>query len=126
MKIKLLLIGKTVDKNLIKLIDEYQSRIKRYIPYEVIVIPELKNRKKMTVEQQKTKEAELVFSKINGSDDLILLDERGNTFTSVEFSGFLEKKCCFQIKVWFLLLEVRMVFQTHSTSELSCLFHSRQ
>lgn len=92
MKIKLILIGKTVDKNLIKLIDEYQNRLKHYIPFEEIVIPELKNTKKMTIEQQKEKETELIFTKISSADDLILLDENGETFTSVKFSKFLEKK----------------------------------
>ncbi|NLO71368.1 MAG: 23S rRNA (pseudouridine(1915)-N(3))-methyltransferase RlmH [Porphyromonadaceae bacterium] len=92
MKIKLILIGKTSDSRLLGLIDEYVSRLKYYISFEQIVIPELKNAKSMPVDLQKEKEADLILSKIAASDDLVLLDEHGKMLTSVGFSEYLSKK----------------------------------
>lgn len=92
MKIKLLMIGKTTDISLSKLIDEYVGRLKYYVPLEQIIIPELKNIKNMRVDQQKEKEAELILNKLGGSDELILLDEKGKQLTSKGFSEFLSKK----------------------------------
>jgi 23S rRNA (pseudouridine1915-N3)-methyltransferase len=74
------------------LIDEYVSRLKYYISFEQIVIPELKNAKSMPVDLQKEKEADLILSKIAASDDLVLLDEHGKMLTSVGFSEYLSKK----------------------------------
>ena len=80
-----------LDTKLIALFDEYVSRLKHYIVFEQIIIPELKNAKNLTFEQQKDKEGELILSKISNSDDVILLDERGKQFTSVNFASFLSK-----------------------------------
>ena len=92
MKIKLLMIGKTTDSRLEGLIEMYAARLKHYIVYEQIIIPELKNAKNIPIDQQKEKEADLILNKVGGSDDLILLDEKGKQFTSKAFSLFLEKK----------------------------------
>ncbi len=59
MKIKLLAIGKTDDKNLHQLIDTYQKRLKHYIKCELVVIPDIKNAKNLSENQQKEKEGEL-------------------------------------------------------------------
>ena len=64
MKIKLLAIGKTDNKNLIKLIDEYQNRLKHYIKFELEIIPDIKNVKNLSEIQQKEKEGELILSKL--------------------------------------------------------------
>jgi 23S rRNA (pseudouridine1915-N3)-methyltransferase len=92
MKIKLLAIGKTDNPQLIKLIDEYQNRLKHYIKFEFEIITDLKNAKKISEIQQKEKEGELILSKLQKTDHLILLDEKGQHFTSIEFSKYLQKK----------------------------------
>ena len=92
MKIKLLAIGKTDNPQLIKLIDEYQNRLKHYIKFELEIIADLKNAKKISEIQQKEKEGELILSKLQKTDHLILLDEKGQHFTSIEFSKYLQKK----------------------------------
>ena len=92
MKIKLLAIGKTDNKHLIQLIEEYQNRLKHYIKFELEVIPDIKNVKKLSEVQQKEKEGALILSKLQNTDDLVLLDDKGKQFTSIEFSQYLQKK----------------------------------
>lgn len=92
MKITFLVVGKTTDQHLIKLQEDYQSRLKHYIGFETLVIPELKNTKNISESEQKEKEADLILKNINNGDEIILLDEKGKQFTSVGFSDFLSKK----------------------------------
>lgn len=92
MKIKLLVIGKTDNKNLLQLINEYQNRLQHYIKFDLEVIPDLKNAKNLSEQQQKEKEGALILSKLNSSDFLILLDEKGKEFRSLNFADFLQKK----------------------------------
>lgn len=92
MKIKLLAIGKTDNKNLIALIDEYQNRLKHYIKFELEIIPDIKNVKNLSEVQQKEKEGELILSKLQNTDQLVLLDDKGNAYSSIQFSQYLQKK----------------------------------
>ncbi len=92
MKIQLLAIGKTDSKELQKLIEIYQNRLKHYVKFEINVIPDIKNTKKLSEEQQKEKEGELILSKLKPTDELILLDDKGKEFTSIQFSKYLQKK----------------------------------
>lgn len=92
MKIKLLAIGKTDNKQLIQLIDEYKNRLKHYIKFEFEVISDIKNVKNLSEQQQKEKEGELILSKLQNTDQLVLLDDKGKQFTSLEFSQYLQKK----------------------------------
>ena len=92
MNIKLITIGKTDNKNLQSLIDEYTKRLSFYVKFELEIIPDIKNVKNFSEAQQKEKEGELILSKIAPTDHLILLDENGKTFSSVGFSEFLQKK----------------------------------
>lgn len=92
MKLHFIVIGKTTDKHLDALLTDYSSRLKHYIPFDMEVIPELKNAKALTFEQQKEKEAELLFKSLKEGDYLVLLDEGGKEFRSVEFAAYLEKK----------------------------------
>ena len=92
MNIKLITIGKTDNKNLQSLIDEYTKRLSFYVKFELEIIPDIKNVKNLSEAQQKEKEGELILSKITPTDHLILLDENGKTFSSVGFSEFLQKK----------------------------------
>ena len=92
MKIKLLCIGKTDDKNLVKLKTNYQLRLQHYIKFEMEIIPDIKKTKNLSENQQKELEGELILKKLKPTDKLILLDEKGYEFRSVEFSRFLQKK----------------------------------
>lgn len=92
MNIKLLAIGKTDDKNLQILIEQYQKRLSFYVKFDLEVIPDIKNVKNLSEKEQKEKEGELILSKITPTDQLILLDENGKSFSSVGFSDYLQKK----------------------------------
>lgn len=102
MKIILLTVGKTTDYNLIKLQEDYQNRLKFYIHFETITVPELKNTKNLSVGEQLEKEADMLLKQFDTNDEIILLDEKGKQFTSVGFSEFLSKKMLSSVK--------RMVF----------------
>ncbi len=92
MKITLLTVGKT-DRDWVKQgLDIYTSRLKHYIPFNIVEIPELKNVSSMSHEQIKVKEGDLILRNIRPVDDLILLDERGKTYSSVEFAKLLQDK----------------------------------
>jgi len=104
MKIKLLTIGKTDNKHLIQLIEEYQNRLKHYIKFELEVIPDIKNVKNLSEVQQKEKEGALILSKLQNTDDLVLLDDKGKQFTSIEFSQYLQKKMNSGIKQLVLVI----------------------
>ena len=104
MKIKLLAIGKTDNKQLIQLIDEYQKRLKHYIKFELEIIPDIKNVKNLSEVQQKEKEGELILNKLQNTDQLLLLDDKGKEFTSIEFSKFLQKKMNSGIKQLVLVI----------------------
>lgn len=92
MKISLLVIGKTDAHYFIDSIKEYQSRLEHYIPFEIIVIPDLKNTKNLNIDQQKEKEGELILKAIQPGDQIVLLDEHGKEYTSLQFSSYIEKK----------------------------------
>lgn len=92
MNIRLLAIGKTDNKALQSLIDDYTKRLSFYVKFDLEVIPDIKNVKNLSESQQKEKEGELILSKIAPTDQLVLLDENGSTFSSVKFSDYLQKK----------------------------------
>jgi len=92
MNIRLIAIGKTDNKALQSLIDDYTKRLSFYVKFDLEIIPDIKNVKSLSEAQQKEKEGELILSKITPTDQLILLDENGKTFSSVGFSDFLQKK----------------------------------
>ena len=92
MNIKLIAIGKTDNKSLQSLIDDYTKRLSFYIKFELEIIPDIKNVKNLSEAQQKDKEGELILSKLSATDQLVLLDENGTTFSSVGFSDYLQKK----------------------------------
>ena len=92
MNIKLIVIGKTDNINLNALIEEYTKRLRFYIKFDLEVIPDIKNVKNLSESEQKTKEGQLILEKLTPTDQLILLDENGKEFNSIEFSDFLQKK----------------------------------
>jgi 23S rRNA (pseudouridine1915-N3)-methyltransferase len=92
MKIKLLAIGKTDSKNLLPLIEEYSKRLGFYVPFSFEIIPDIKNSKNLSEKQQKIAEGAEILKRIEKSDTMIILDEKGKTYSSVQFSEFLQKK----------------------------------
>lgn len=92
MKITLLSIGKTEDAYIREGIDKYLKRLKHYTKLELVDLPELKNTKALTQDQQKVKEAEMILKKTTNTDFLILLDEKGMEFSSSQFASYLDKK----------------------------------
>ena len=92
MKITLLVVGKTTSAQVESLIQEYQKRLAHYIPFTLQVVPELKNTKALTPDQQKQAEGELILRAVAQSADLVLLDEHGKEFRSIEFADYIQKK----------------------------------
>ena len=92
MKTILIQVGKTVNKNIQALIDDYAARLRHYVGFEMVIIPELKNTKALTFEQQKEAEGELILRHLQAGDYVVLLDEHGKEMRSVEFSAWMEKK----------------------------------
>jgi len=92
MKIDLVLVGKSYQKYLQEGIDIYLKRLKHYCQFEMKVIPDLKSTKSLSEEQQKEKEGELILNQLKDSDFVILLDERGESLSSVDFAQLIEKR----------------------------------
>lgn len=92
MNIRLIAIGKTDNKHLLSLIGEYTKRLSFYVKFELEVIPDIKNAKNLSEAQQKEKEGELILSKTQLSDHLVVLDEKGKSFSSVAFADELQKR----------------------------------
>jgi 23S rRNA (pseudouridine1915-N3)-methyltransferase len=88
----LLVVGKTDEQALSDLSRKYEKRIQSYIGFEFQIIQDVKNTKNLSVNEQKNKEGELILSKLSATDFVILLDEKGKEYTSVDFSQFLQKK----------------------------------
>lgn len=92
MKTELIMVGKTVDKLYTKGIGDYQERIGHYMPFNITVIPALKNTKSLSEDQQKQAEGELILRLIQPSDTVVLLDEHGAERTSMEMATWLTRK----------------------------------
>ncbi len=91
MKITLIFVGKTVKPFLIAAENEYDKRLKRYVKVEEVIIPELKNASKLSENEIKTKEGVLILEKIISSDEVVLLDDKGTQFTSIQMSEWINK-----------------------------------
>ncbi len=92
MKVALIVVGRTVEKHYITAINDYIERTKHFISFDMEVISELKNTKSLTMDQQKEKEGELILKSFQPGDVIVLLDEFGKEFRSVDFANWLEKK----------------------------------
>lgn len=92
MKIELWAIGKTNEKYLEEGINLYLKRLKHYLNFEFVIIPDVKQAGNLNPNQLKVKEGEVIITKLKNEDFLILLDERGDSFTSEAFATFLEQK----------------------------------
>lgn len=92
MKITLLVVGKTTNTALEAMISDYQKRLTHYVPFELRILPELKNAKSLSFEQQKQAEGEMILKSVAPSSQVILLDEHGKEYRSVEFASWMEKQ----------------------------------
>ncbi|MDY6380613.1 MAG: 23S rRNA (pseudouridine(1915)-N(3))-methyltransferase RlmH [Bacteroidales bacterium] len=92
MRITLLVVGKTTDPRLQSLIEDYQQRLKHYIPFEFVVVPDIKNAKTLSTDQLKSAEGQAILAALTPSMDVLLLDEHGREFRSIEYADFLQKK----------------------------------
>lgn len=104
MTIKIIAIGKTDSRELDQLISIYTNRLSHYINFEITIIPDIKNAKNLSEDQQKVKEGELILKELKPTDELILLDEKGKEYTSVGFSEFIQKKLNSGIKQLVLVI----------------------
>ncbi len=86
------MVGKTVSPNFVMSINDYLERIKHYMPFEIITIPEIKNTKNLSEDQQKEREGDLILKNIQQSDTVVLLDEHGKEMRSIEFAKWTEAK----------------------------------
>lgn len=92
MKTVLLVVGRTVESHFITAIQDYIQRTKRYIQFDMEVIPELKNTKSLSMEVQKDKEGELIVKALQPGDVIVLLDEGGKEMRSIEFADYMKRK----------------------------------
>ena len=92
MKTELIVVGKTTNKHFIAAINDYLERIGHYMPVSVTVIPELRNAKSLSQQQQKDKEGEAILRLLQPSDTVVLLDERGKEPRSIELADWLQRQ----------------------------------
>lgn len=92
MKTELIVVGKTTDKHFIAGIKNYKERIVHYLPFEIMTIPEIKDTKHLSEDQQKTCEGKLILKQLQVSDTVVLLDEHGTEYRSIEYARWLQKK----------------------------------
>ena len=92
MKIKLIVVGKTNAKYLLEGEKEYENRLKHYTKFEEIIITDVKQSVKLSENELKKKESKLILGKLENSDHVILLDDKGKSYSSVEFANFLQQK----------------------------------
>ncbi len=92
MKIVLLSVGKTDNLQFAQLIDEYRKRVNFYIPFDIQIVPDIKNRKTISEKEQKTAEGMFLLKCLMPTDHVVLLDDKGKQYSSTEFALYLEKK----------------------------------
>jgi len=98
MKIALIHTGKTNERHVSEGIEIYSLRIKKYTGFEIITIPDLKNTRNMSGQEQKTKEGNKILQSVGKDDYVVLLDERGKELRTSEFAGWLEKRFTASVK----------------------------
>lgn len=92
MKTTLIVVGRTVEPHFITAIADYTQRTRRYLSFDIEVIPELKNTKSLTAEVQKEKEGDLILKALQPGDVVVLLDEGGKEMRSMEFAEYMRQK----------------------------------
>ena len=118
MKVVLLVVGKTDEEYLVEGISKYQKRLQHYIQFDIFEIPNIKNTKNLSRFELKKKEGELILKRLNASDHLVLLDNKGEDFTSVKFAG--------KLQAWMLSSKKRLVFVVGGPYGFSDDLHQRK
>ncbi len=103
MKLHLLVVGKTTSRELDTLIADYVGRLSHYAQFQLLVIPELKNTKSLTEAQQKQREGELILQTVPATADMILLDEHGVEYRSLELAQWLQKRLSAGRDLWLVI-----------------------
>lgn len=91
MRITLLCVGKTDDSQLVAIVDKFQQRLKHYVPFRMVSIPDVKHTKHLRADQQRAREADAILKQLSPGDHVVLLDERGKEYRSVDFAAYLNK-----------------------------------
>lgn len=92
MQITVIAIGKTDRTELEQLMAVYTKRLNHYVKFEIVLIPDIRNRKNLSEDQQREKEGELLLAQLGPTDTLVLMDERGTQYSSMDFAQYLQKK----------------------------------
>lgn len=92
MNVQLIVVGKTDSKQVASIVDEYKARLGHYVRFDIAVVPDLKSTKSLSEEQQKRAEGEAIMRLLNTSDYVVLMDERGEQYSSEEFAAWMEKR----------------------------------
>ncbi len=98
MKIVLLTVGKTTAKNIVSGIEMYTERIRHYVPFELVSIPDLKSTAALSADQQKVREGQGIITALNPGDRVVLLDERGEMLTSRKFAQRFQQRMSAGVK----------------------------
>ena len=98
MKIVLLTVGKTTAKNIVSGIEMYTERIRHYVPFELVSIPDLKSTAALSADQQKVREGQGIIAALNPGDRVVLLDERGEMLTSRKFAQRIQQRMSAGVK----------------------------
>lgn len=98
MIVELIVIGKTDSKEIASLVEMYAKRVNFYCRFAVTILPDLRNTKHLTERQQCVAEGELILRQVNEGDFVVLLDERGNEYRSVEFAAWMQKRMSSGVK----------------------------
>ena len=92
MKIELLVIGKNANAHLQHCIDDYMQRLSHYVPFKISYISDIKNVRNLTQEQQKQAEGKAILAQLDAADRVVLLDEHGKIYRSIEFAHYISQK----------------------------------
>lgn len=122
----LLVVGRTVEQHFITAINDYIQRTRRYLSFDMEVIPELKNTKSLSADVQKEKEGELILKALQPGDVVVLLDEGGKEMRSIEFADYMKRKMNTVNKRLVLLLAALTASHPKSMKRhtKSCLFRA--
>ena len=91
MQVTLLAVGKTNEINFINAIKEYQKRLKFYVPFTIEELPQLKNARSLSEDEQRRREGEMLLATLSPQDHVVLLDDKGEQYTSVQFAQYVQR-----------------------------------
>lgn len=102
-KLNLLVVGRTVSKPLEEMITDYCQRLKHYVPFDMPVLADLKNTKSLSIDQIKQAEGELILNRVPANADMVLLDEHGAEYRSIELAQWIQKRMSSGRDLWLVI-----------------------